>query len=89
MMLKSKIRGAKAARTELEGDGGAALGRALRRALLDAAAMLPGKQLRVLNLGTGSRTVIYIIEAGELRNNCFSRRNGSGGKFRTTWSTRG
>jgi len=85
MMLKSKIRGAKAARTELEGDGGAALG----RALLGAAAMLPGEQVRVLNLGNGSRTVTYIIEGGELRNDCFSRRNRPGGKFRTIWPTRG
>jgi len=59
IMLKSKIHGARITGTELEYEGSITID----RALLEAADMLPGEQVYVLNLNNGSRIVTYIIEA--------------------------
>lgn len=59
IMLKSKIYRARITGTELGYEGSIAID----RALLDAADMLPGEQVHVLNLNNGSRIITYIIEA--------------------------
>jgi len=58
-MLKSKIHRATLTGTELEYEGSIAID----RTLLEAADMLPGEQVQVLNLNTGARFITYIIEA--------------------------
>lgn len=58
-MLKSKIHRARVTGTELEYEGSITID----RGLLDAADMLPGEQVHVLNLDNGSRIITYIIEA--------------------------
>jgi len=58
-MLKSKIHRATLTGKELDYEGSITID----RVLLEAAAMLPGEQVHVLNLNNGSRIVTYIIEA--------------------------
>lgn len=58
-MLKSKIHRARLTGTELGYEGSITLD----RVLLDAADILPGEQVHVLNLNNGSRIVTYAIEA--------------------------
>lgn len=58
-MLKSKIHRATLTGTELDYEGSIAID----RDLLKAADMLPGEQVQVLNVNSGSRLITYIIEA--------------------------
>lgn len=58
-MLKSKIHRVRLTGTELDYEGSITID----RALLEAADMLPGEQVHVLNLNNGSRIVTYVIEA--------------------------
>jgi len=58
-MLKSKLHHLRLTGTELDYEGSIIID----RALLDAADMLPGEQVHVLNLSNGSRIVTYVIEA--------------------------
>ena len=58
-MLKSKIHRATLTGTELDYEGSIAID----RTLLDAANMLPGEQVQVLNLNSGARLITYAIEA--------------------------
>ena len=58
-MLKSKLHRARLTGTELDYEGSITID----RALLDAADMLPGEQVHVLNASNGSRIVTYVIEA--------------------------
>ena len=58
-MLKSKIHRATLTGTELDYEGSIAID----RTLLEAADMLPGEQVHVLNLSNAARLVTYIIEA--------------------------
>ncbi len=58
-MLKSKIHRAKLTGTELDYEGSIAID----RDLIEAANMLPGEQVQVLNVNSGSRLITYIIEA--------------------------
>jgi len=58
-MLKSKIHRAVLTGTELDYEGSIAID----RDLLEAADMLPGEQVQVLNLNNGSRLITYVIEA--------------------------
>jgi len=58
-MLKSKIHRARLTGTELEYGGSITVD----RTLLDAADLLPGEQVHVLNLNNASRIVTYVIEA--------------------------
>ena len=58
-MLKSKIHRAKLTGTELAYQGSIAVD----RILLEAADILPGEQVHVLNLSSGARLVTYAIEA--------------------------
>jgi len=58
-MLKSKIHRATLTGTELDYEGSIAID----RTLLEAADMLPGEQVQVLNLNSGARLITYIIEA--------------------------
>ena len=58
-MLKSKIHRATLTGTELDYEGSIAID----RTLLEAADMLPGEQVQVLNLSNGARLMTYIIEA--------------------------
>ncbi len=58
-MLKSKIHRATVTGTELNYEGSIAID----RDLLEAADMLPGEQVQVLNLNNGERLITYIIEA--------------------------
>ncbi|MBN1586651.1 MAG: aspartate 1-decarboxylase [Candidatus Omnitrophica bacterium] len=60
-MLKSKIHRATLTGAELDYEGSIALD----RLLIDAADMLPGEQVHVLNLSNGSRIITYVIEAPE------------------------
>lgn len=59
IMLKSKIHCATLTGTELDYEGSIAVD----RDLLDAADMLPGEQVHVLNKNNGARLITYIIEA--------------------------
>ena len=59
IMLKSKIHCATLTGTELDYEGSIAVD----RDLLDAADMLPGEQVHVVNKNNGSRLITYIIEA--------------------------
>ena len=58
-MLKSKIHRATLTGTELNYEGSITID----RDLLDAADMLPGEQVQVLNLNNGQRFITYVIEA--------------------------
>lgn len=58
-MLKSKIHRAKLTGTDLNYEGSIAID----RNLLEAADMLPGEQVHVLNLNTATRLVTYVLEA--------------------------
>ncbi len=58
-MLKSKIHRAKLTGTELDYEGSIAID----RTLLEAADILPGEQVHVLNVNSGARLVTYAIEA--------------------------
>ena len=58
-MLKSKIHRATVTGTKLDYEGSIAID----RTLLEAADMLPGEQVQVLNLNNGARLITYIIEA--------------------------
>ncbi|MFH1921211.1 MAG: aspartate 1-decarboxylase [Planctomycetota bacterium] len=57
-MLKSKIHRATLTGTDLDYEGSIAID----RTLLEAADMLPGEQVQVLNLNNGSRLITYTIE---------------------------
>ena len=59
VMLKSKIHSATITGMELHYEGSITID----RALLEAADILPGEQVHVLNLNNGSRIVTYVIEA--------------------------
>ena len=56
-LLKSKIHRAKLTGIELEYEGSITID----KALLEAADILPGEQVHVLNLSNGSRLVTYAI----------------------------
>jgi aspartate 1-decarboxylase len=58
-MLKSKIHRVKLTGTELDYQGSIAID----KTLLEAADILPGEQVHVLNLSSGARLVTYAIEA--------------------------
>jgi len=58
-MLKSKIHRATLTGTDLHYEGSITLD----RNLMDAADVLPGEQVHVLNLSNGARLVTYAIEA--------------------------
>lgn len=58
-MLKSKIHRAVLTGTELDYEGSIAID----RLLMDAADLLPGEQVHVLNINNGARLVTYVIEA--------------------------
>jgi aspartate 1-decarboxylase len=58
-MLKSKIHRATLTGTELDYEGSIAID----RTLLEAADMLPGEQVQVLNLSNGARLITYTIKA--------------------------
>ena len=58
-MLKSKIHRATLTGTELDYEGSIAID----RNLIEAADMLPGEQVHVLNLSNAQRIATYVIEA--------------------------
>ena len=58
-MLKCKIHRATLTGTELDYEGSIAID----RELIAAAGLLPGEQVHVLNVNSGSRLVTYVIEA--------------------------
>ncbi|GAB6164769.1 aspartate 1-decarboxylase [Thermostilla marina] len=58
-MLKSKIHRATLTGTELDYEGSIAID----RDLMDAADMIPGEQVHVLNINNGQRLITYVIEA--------------------------
>lgn len=58
-MLKSKIHRATLTGTELDYEGSIAID----RDLIEAADMLPGEQVHVLNLSNAERIATYVIEA--------------------------
>jgi len=58
-MLRSKIHRATLTGTELDYEGSIAID----RDLLEAADILPGEQVQVLNLNNGQRFITYVIEA--------------------------
>ncbi|MHB8897707.1 MAG: aspartate 1-decarboxylase [Thermoguttaceae bacterium] len=58
-MLKSKIHRARLTATELDYEGSIAID----RLLIEAANMLPGEQVQVLNVNSGARLITYVIEA--------------------------
>lgn len=58
-MLRSKIHRATLTGTDLDYEGSIAID----RTLMDAADMLPGEQVHVLNLNNGERLITYVIEA--------------------------
>jgi len=58
-MLAAKIHRATLTGTDLDFEGSIAID----RHLIDAAGLLPGEQVHVLNLSTGSRLITYVIEA--------------------------
>lgn len=57
-MLKSKIHHARVTGTELEYEGSITID----RTLMEAAALIPGEQVHVLNMNTGDRFITYVIE---------------------------
>ena len=58
-MLKAKINRATLTGTDLDYEGSIAID----RNLIEAAGMLPGEQVHVLNLNNGERLTTYVIEA--------------------------
>lgn len=58
-MLKSKIHRAVLTATNLDYEGSIALD----RRLMEAADLLPGEQVHVLNINNGERLITYVIEA--------------------------
>lgn len=58
-MLRSKIHRATLTGTELDYEGSIAID----RDLIEAAGLLPGEQVHVLNLSNAARLVTYVIEA--------------------------
>ena len=58
-MLRSKIHRATLTDTELDYEGSIAID----RNLIEAADMLPGEQVHVLNLSNAERMITYVIEA--------------------------
>jgi aspartate 1-decarboxylase len=58
-MLRSKIHRATLTGTELDYEGSIAID----RNLIDAANLLPGEQVHVLNLSNAERLITYVIEA--------------------------
>ena len=58
-MLRSKIHRATLTGTQLDYEGSIAVD----RDLMDAADMLPGEQVHVLNVSNGERLITYLIEA--------------------------
>jgi aspartate 1-decarboxylase len=58
-MLRSKIHRATLTGTDLDYEGSIAID----RRLMEAADMLPGEQVHVLNLNNGERLITYVIEA--------------------------
>ena len=58
-MLKSKIHRATLTGTDADYEGSIAID----RTLIEAADLLPGEQVHVLNLNNGSRLITYVIEA--------------------------
>jgi aspartate 1-decarboxylase len=58
-MLRSKIHRATLTGTELDYEGSIAID----RDLIEAAGLLPGEQVHVLNLSNAERLVTYVIEA--------------------------
>ena len=58
-MLKSKIHRATLTGADLDYEGSIAID----RRLIEAADLLPGEQVHVLNLNNGERLVTYVIEA--------------------------
>ena len=58
-MLKSKIHRATLTGTELDYEGSIAID----RDLIEAADLLPGEQVHVLNLSNAERLITYVIEA--------------------------
>jgi len=58
-MLKSKIHRAVLTATNLDYEGSIAID----RNLMDAADLLPGEQVHVLNINNGERLITYVIEA--------------------------
>ncbi|MGO9110037.1 MAG: aspartate 1-decarboxylase [Thermoguttaceae bacterium] len=58
-MLRSKIHRATLTGTDIDYEGSIAVD----RLLIDAAGLLPGEQVHVLNVNNGSRLVTYVIEA--------------------------
>ena len=58
-MLRSKIHRATLTGTDVEYEGSIAID----RLLIDAAQLLPGEQVHVLNVNNGARLVTYVIEA--------------------------
>lgn len=58
-MLRSKIHRATVTGTDLDYEGSIAID----RKIMDAADLLPGEQVHVLNLNNGERLITYVIEA--------------------------
>jgi aspartate 1-decarboxylase len=58
-MLRAKIHRATLTGTDLDYEGSIAID----RLLIDAAGLLPGEQVHVLNVNNGARLVTYVIEA--------------------------
>jgi aspartate 1-decarboxylase len=58
-MLRSKIHRATLTGTDIDYEGSIAID----RLLIDAAELLPGEQVHVLNVSNGARLVTYVIEA--------------------------
>lgn len=58
-MLKSKIHRATLTGTDLDYEGSIAID----RTLMEAADLLPGEQVHVLNLSNAARLITYVIEA--------------------------
>ena len=58
-MLRSKIHRATLTGTELDYEGSIAID----RTLIEAAELLPGEQVHVLNLSNAQRLITYVIEA--------------------------
>jgi aspartate 1-decarboxylase len=58
-MLRSKIHRATLTGTDIDYEGSIAID----RQLMEAASLLPGEQVHVLNVNNGNRLVTYVIEA--------------------------
>ena len=57
-MMKSKIHRARVTQVDLDYEGSITID----RTLMDAADLVPGEQVHVLNVSNGSRIVTYVIE---------------------------